>query len=151
VGPSEDSRRRATRPIVTGSGGTGPSGPVPFAELHYGDVVGLEALGALLDLELDPRALIEAAVAVGLDGGKVHKHILSAIPLDEPKTLGGIEPLDSTLFLHGKTFLFLTVKLFELLNFHDEHYLRAGLEREGKRIKRPLTISHSRYFCNPMA
>ena len=62
------------------------------------DVVGLGALGPLDDVELDRLVLVEAAVAVGLDGGEVHEDIGTPVSLsDEAEALLGVEPLDSSL------------------------------------------------------
>src|SRR3954466_12086193 len=62
------------------------------------DLVGLRALLALRDLELDPLVLLQAAVAAGLDRGEVHEHV-GATPIlaDETVALVGVEPLHGSL------------------------------------------------------
>jgi hypothetical protein len=59
----------------------------------------VDGLGAAVvagsDDELDGVALVEAAEAVGLDGGLVHEEVLAAaFGGDEAKPLGAVEPLD---------------------------------------------------------
>ncbi len=68
--------------------------------LLLGDIYRLEALGALLDIELHRIALIEAAIAGSLDSSIVNKHIFTGGTLNEAVPLFTVEPLDST-FLHG--------------------------------------------------
>jgi hypothetical protein len=60
----------------------------------------LQALWALLHLELNLRAFIQTTVAVGLDGREMHKHIVAAGTLDKSITLGGVKPLHNTFFFH---------------------------------------------------
>lgn len=64
-----------------------------------GDVEGLgAAVVARSDGELDGVALVEAAEALGLDGGLVHEDVLAAgVWGDEAEPLGGVEPLDGPL------------------------------------------------------
>src|SRR4051812_49967615 len=62
-----------------------------------GDLVGLGALGALDDLEVDPLALFEALVPVHLDGRVVDEDVLTAVDGDEAETLLGVEPLHGAL------------------------------------------------------
>src|SRR5947209_9893981 len=61
------------------------------------DLVGLRALLALDDLEGDPLALVEALVAVHLDGGVVDEDVLAAVHGDEAEALLGVEPLHGAL------------------------------------------------------
>src|SRR4051794_16541436 len=63
------------------------------------DLVGLRALLALRDLELDPLVLLQAAVAAGLDRGEVHEHV-GATPVlaDETGALVGVAPLRGSLW-----------------------------------------------------
>ena len=66
--------------------------------LERADLLGLRALLALRDLELDPLALFEGAVAVGLDRGVVDEHVRpAAVDLDEAEALLGVEPLHCAL------------------------------------------------------
>src|SRR5215213_912721 len=55
--------------------------------------VGLRTLLALDDLEADPLALVEALVAVHLDGRVVDEDVLTAVDGDEAEALLGVEPL----------------------------------------------------------
>src|SRR5579862_4696979 len=50
-------------------------------------VGGLQTLRAFGDLELYLRALLQAAIALGLDGGEVDEDVLPVLPLDEATTL----------------------------------------------------------------
>ncbi|SPE33269.1 hypothetical protein SBA3_1980002 [Candidatus Sulfopaludibacter sp. SbA3] len=63
-------------------------------------VFGLKTLGTLLDLELHLGAFIQAAIATGLDRGKVNEHIVAARSLDESIAFSGIKPFHNTFFLH---------------------------------------------------
>jgi len=65
-------------------------------------VLGLQAFRTLLDLELNLRTFIQAAVPVGLDGREMHKHVVAAGTLDESITFGGVKPLHNTFFFHYK-------------------------------------------------
>jgi hypothetical protein len=71
------------------------------------DVLGLRALLALGDIELDPLVLIEAAVARRVDGRVVDENVgTAAIWGDETETLLAVEPLHAALshsLLPGKT------------------------------------------------
>src|SRR4051812_32959244 len=62
-----------------------------------GDLVGLGALGALDDLEVDPLALFQALVPVHLDGRVVDEDVLTAVDGDEAEALLGVEPLHGAL------------------------------------------------------
>src|SRR4051812_3872824 len=60
------------------------------------DVLGLGALVALLDLELDRRALGEGLEALAADRREVDEDVLAAVARgDESIALGVVEPLDS--------------------------------------------------------
>src|SRR4051794_36009820 len=61
------------------------------------DGVGLRTLLALDDLEGDPLALVEALVAVHLDGRVVDEDVLAAVDGDEAEALLGVEPLHAAL------------------------------------------------------
>src|SRR5206468_2315930 len=52
---------------------------------------------ALLDVEFDPLPLLEAAVAIHLDGGEVHEHVPTTVDRDEAVALVRVEPLDGAL------------------------------------------------------
>jgi hypothetical protein len=81
-----------TVPAATTRTGTGGE----RATAGRGDVDGLgAAIVAGSDDELDGVALVEAAEAVGLDGGLVHEEVLAAaFGGDEAEPLGAVEPLD---------------------------------------------------------
>src|SRR5208337_4287203 len=63
----------------------------------------LKALRAFEQIELDGLAFVQRAVAVLLDGRKMHEHVLARGALDESVSLRPIEPLHSTLFSHKET------------------------------------------------
>jgi hypothetical protein len=67
---------------------------ISIARLH--NVRCLIPLRALHDLEGHFLSRRQGLEPVALDGREVHEHILSALLLDEPVTLSGIEPLHST-------------------------------------------------------
>src|SRR5271156_1930312 len=83
--------------------GAAPSGEIQFYELKFGrglkadDVLGLKALGALLNFEFHRLAFVERLVALGLDRREMHEDVFAGLALDETKTLGRVEPLDCTL------------------------------------------------------
>jgi hypothetical protein len=80
---------------------SGAAFPIPRSyELEAYDVLSLQALRALLDLELDSLSLIERLIAVGLNGRKVYENVLAGLALDESVSLAGIEPLYCSLFFH---------------------------------------------------
>src|ERR1700722_142539 len=62
------------------------------------NLLGLRALGAAASGELDPLVLLEAAVALCLDGGVVHEDVGGAVVrLDKTEALVGVEPLHGAL------------------------------------------------------
>src|SRR5262249_48201855 len=62
--------------------------------LDFGDVAGLRAFGTVYDLEFDRLAFFERAEAVALNRRVVHEDVTASVALDEPITLGVVEPLD---------------------------------------------------------
>src|SRR5262252_6519576 len=58
------------------------------------DLLGLWALLALGDLELDPCPVIEGLVAVHVDRGEVDEHVLPTVDRDKAVALLAVEPLD---------------------------------------------------------
>jgi hypothetical protein len=69
------------------------------------DVLGLEALGAAHDVELNALTFLEAAEAVRADRGEVNENVfVVALARNEAKTLCVVKPLDCALF-HGDVFL----------------------------------------------
>src|SRR3954454_7111281 len=73
--------------------------PRPFVvKSGDADVLGLWALGALDDVELDLLVLVKRLVAAGLNGGEVDEHVFAAAVLrDETEPLVGVEPLNGSL------------------------------------------------------
>ena len=87
--------------IPGGGGDASPIRPSVAGSGHHVD--GLQALWALLHVELDFRSLLEAAVSFSLNCREMYEHILSARALDESVSLGVVEPLYSALLSHFKT------------------------------------------------
>src|SRR5271169_6695118 len=77
-------RFRKASPIFS----AGPDSPIAW--LAAGDVLGLQALRARPNLELNCLALVEALVTVHLDCGKMDEDVLTGLALDEPVTLAGV-------------------------------------------------------------
>ena len=93
---AEGPARRTGRGLRRRLGGPGSDGA---------DLVGLRALGALGDLELDPLGLVERAVALVVDGGVVNEHVGAAAVLgDETEALLSVEPLHGALCHGGNSF-----------------------------------------------
>ena len=61
---------------------------------YYGHVACLQALLALLDVELDPLPLFQVPEAITLDSGEMDKDILAFLLRYEPIALASVEPLD---------------------------------------------------------
>jgi hypothetical protein len=95
-----------------------------IARSQGNDVVGLVALGTLLDLELDPLAFHERAVAFSLDGGLVDKDICASIAREKAIALASIKPLDSAGNAFTHSILFLSSK------YVDWSTLRTGGKTE---------------------
>src|SRR5215469_1040853 len=72
----------------------------PCVRLETCDVGCLQAFGSAGNLEFNSLALIQRLVAVCLNRREVDENIFARLPLDEPITLAGIEPLHSSLFFH---------------------------------------------------
>src|SRR5207237_307112 len=66
-------------------------------KLQCADHVGLRALLALRDLELDPLPLLQRPVPVHLDRAVVDEHVRATVDRDEAVTLLRVEPLDGAL------------------------------------------------------
>src|SRR5258708_22037368 len=78
-----------------------------YVASSHGDVRGLEPLGTLDHVELDLRAFLQGAEAVGVDGAEVHEDILTSAGRDETETLRVVEPLDRTVATHSENLLIL--------------------------------------------
>lgn len=66
--------------------------------LEGSDVRCLQALGTLGHVELNRLAFIQRFVSLRLNRGEMDENVLAGLPLDESKTLAGIEPLYCSLF-----------------------------------------------------
>jgi phosphoribosylaminoimidazolecarboxamide formyltransferase/IMP cyclohydrolase len=62
--------------------------------LGLGDVTGLWSFGPVYDFELDGLSLFQGPEAGPLNSGVVDEDVAAALALDEPITLGVVEPLD---------------------------------------------------------
>ena len=71
-------------------------------DLRADDVGRLKAFGAFQQVKLHGLALVEGAVAVFLNRGKVYKHIFPRGALDESVALRPVEPLYCPFLSHGK-------------------------------------------------
>ena len=67
-------------------------------ELEGLDVRGLQTLGALGHFEFNRLAIVQRLVAISHDRGEMDENVLTALALDEPEALAGIEPLHCSLF-----------------------------------------------------
>ena len=63
----------------------------------------LEALGPLQQVEFDGLTLIERAIAILLNGGKMNKDIFAGGTLDKTVSLRPVEPLYCTFLSHKET------------------------------------------------
>jgi len=70
--------------------------PISDVLSDYLDLSGLGTLVPFGQFELDPRTLLEAAIAISLNFGLMDEYVASFIRLDEPVTLGVVKPLYST-------------------------------------------------------
>ena len=64
------------------------------------DILGLQALGATLHLELHLRAFFQRSIAIHLDCCEVNKNIIAVRALDEAIALCGVKPFHDTFFSH---------------------------------------------------
>ena len=99
--------------LRAGKGGFRLRNP-PCVRLETCDVGCLQALRAAGNLEFNSLTLIQRLVAVCLNRREVDENIFARLPLNEPISLAGIEPLHSSLFSHFFVLHFLQ-KLFALL------------------------------------
>src|SRR3990172_3248141 len=129
--PARDCFAALAAPAPTGRCGmTGSLLRKILSGLQDNDLAGLQSLGAALDVELDPLAFVQRAIALGLNRGVVDKHVLAAFTRDEAVPLGGVEPLDGALrsFVHS---LFLLLRI----GFVRSKRLAAGKEKCPPRRK----------------
>src|SRR5690349_6517328 len=74
-------------------------------------VRGQKALGTFQELKFHGFSFVESPVAVFLDGGKMHKYVLTGRALNEAIPLGSVEPLDCSLLFHKRNSFRLIFKL----------------------------------------
>ena len=79
---------------------------------QHGHVSRLQALLALLDVELDPLSFFQVPEAIATDCREVDKDVSAFLPLNKPIALRPIKPLDgsSFSFCHFPTFHYLFVR-----------------------------------------
>jgi len=86
-----------------------------FVGLESLNVFGLQALGALGDIELHGLAFLQALETAGLDGGEMHENVFASLTADKTVALGVIEPLYCSLFhmcLYSCSFVIVTLEGF---------------------------------------
>src|SRR5271157_2913518 len=76
--------------------------------LRASHILGLQAFGAPLHLELDLRAFLKRPISGHLDRREVHKDIISVRALDEAIALRGVKPFHNTFFSHEHLLIFCT-------------------------------------------
>jgi hypothetical protein len=100
-GQASFTRVKGSRGRKTKTGGT-PKRTARSVFLRSGleglDVGGLEALGSLGDFKFNRLAIIERLIAISHNCGEMDENVLTALALDEPEALAGIEPLHCSLF-----------------------------------------------------
>src|SRR5215467_1989651 len=75
----------------------------PNERSGHADRLRLRPTLALRDIEFDPLALLQAAVAIHHDGGVVHEHVPATVDRDEAVPLVRVEPLDGALSHYSTT------------------------------------------------
>ena len=65
------------------------------------DICGIEALGTLLAFKFDCFPLVQRPIPILLNGREVDEYIFSGGPLNEPISLGSIEPFHNAMFSHA--------------------------------------------------
>jgi hypothetical protein len=91
----EKANKQESRTRVVRHAGTAPF--MPCRQSDCPNAAGLQALGALGDLELHLLVLLEATEAVAVDLGVVHEDVRAVRARDEAEALVGVEPLHSSL------------------------------------------------------
>jgi len=79
-----------------------------------GDVGGLQALGALLDAELNALAFFQVLIAIDLDGGIVDEDIVAALASDKAVAFAAVEPFDCAGNSFRHFFCFLVTKNLDI-------------------------------------
>jgi hypothetical protein len=108
--------------------------------LSADDVGRLKALGAFQQIKLYGLTLIQGAVAVLLDCGKVYEHIFPRRALDKSISFRPVEPLYCTFLSHGK------------YSFHQSRrivpqILGLRLDRPKPPSKKPVELSVASPMC----
>src|SRR5215831_20190808 len=104
---------------------------------------------AVLDVELDPLPLLEAAVAIHLDGGEVHEHVPTTVDRDEAVALVRVEPLDGALS-HYPTTPYLRSGLSGPAPCYRGTLDRGALgvpSKQACRSRRPTATGHDLTSC----
>jgi hypothetical protein len=88
-----------------------------FLPAQHGHIGRLQALLALLDVELDALTFFQVPEAIASDCGEMDKDVSAFLPLDKPVALGSIEPLYSSSysFRHVTPFRYFVRKKVELV------------------------------------
>jgi hypothetical protein len=89
-GPTSGNARQPESPAPSCE----PGFPAVIGESDGSDRLGLRSPIALRDVELDPLALFEGAVAIRLDGGEVDEYVPTTVDRDEAVALVRVEPFD---------------------------------------------------------
>ena len=120
AGPSRRSRDRPT-----------------FFRLKAGNILRLQAFGALADLEFNSLPFVQGFVPVHLNGRKMDENVLTRLALNETIALAGVEPFHCSLFSHCY-YLALSYLRF---SFRPTHLTERGagprlpLARENKQLQ----------------
>src|SRR5882762_8315267 len=101
--------------------------------LDLGHVAGLWALRTVDDLELYRLAFLERTEPVALNGRVVHEDITASVALDEPVTLGVVEPLDLACNAHRSFLLAATHPASASLNHPVE--MSAGTKKKAALVR----------------
>src|SRR6266567_6322313 len=95
-----------------------------------------QPFGALLAFKLNGLAFIQGLVTLLLDGGEVDEDIFARVALDEAITLGAVEPLHYTLFLHARSPLMVGTALLPACTGPNAISRSGGLQGKSRRFPR---------------
>jgi len=68
--------------------------------LNRVDLFRLQAFGALFHYKGYARSLFQAAIAAGLNSGKMYEYVLSVFTRNKSKAFRGVKPLHRSSFFH---------------------------------------------------